>query len=102
AAHASFTSGPWPQFTATRRAALIRKLAALVEENAEHLGRVEQRDNGKLITEVKGQEMNIAQWFYYYAGLADKIGGEVTPVNKPGVFNYTKYEPLGVVVAITP
>lgn len=102
AAHVAFTSGPWPQFTATQRAALLRKLAALVEENAEHLGRVEQRDNGKLITEVKGQVMNIAQWFYYYAGLADKIGGEVIPVNKPGVFNYTKYEPLGVVVAITP
>lgn len=102
AAHTAFTSGPWPQLTATQRAGLLRKLAGLIEQNADHLGRIEQRDNGKLITEVRGQVMNIAQWFHYYAGLADKIGGEVVPVNKPGVFNYTKYEPLGVVVAITP
>lgn len=102
AAHAAFTSGPWPEMTATQRAALLRKLAGLIEQNADFLGRVEQRDNGKLIAEVRGQVMNIAQWFYYYAGLADKVGGDVIPVNKPGVFNYTKYEPLGVVVAITP
>ncbi len=102
AAHAAYTTGPWPALTATQRAALLRKLAGLIEANADHLGRVEQRDNGKLITEVRGQVMNIAQWFYYYAGLADKIGGDVIPVNKPGVINYTRYEPLGVVVAITP
>lgn len=102
AAHAAYSGGAWPEFTATQRATLLRKLAALIEENADHLGRVEQRDNGKLITEVRGQVLNIAQWFYYYAGLADKVGGDVVPVNKPGVFNYTKYEPLGVVVAITP
>ncbi|QVQ25323.1 aldehyde dehydrogenase [Achromobacter deleyi] len=102
AAHAAYTAGAWPEFTATQRATLLRKLAALIEDNADHLGRVEQRDNGKLITEVRGQVLNIAQWFYYYAGLADKVGGDVVPVNKPGVFNYTKYEPLGVVVAITP
>lgn len=102
AAHAAYTGGAWPEYTATQRATLLRKLAALIEENADHLGRIEQRDNGKLITEVRGQVLNIAQWFYYYAGLADKVGGDVIPVNKPGVFNYTKYEPLGVVVAITP
>jgi acyl-CoA reductase-like NAD-dependent aldehyde dehydrogenase len=102
AAHRAFTSGEWPRLTATQRGTLLRKFAALIEENADHLGRIEQRDNGKLITEVRGQVLNVAQWFYYYAGLADKIGGDVVPINKPGVFNYTKYEPLGVVVAITP
>ncbi|WP_233233556.1 aldehyde dehydrogenase [Bordetella sp. LUAb4] len=102
AAHAAFTAGPWPALTATQRATLLRKLAGLIEDNADHLGRVEQRDNGKLITEVRGQVLNIAQWFYYYAGLADKVGGDVIPVNKPGVINYTRFEPLGVVVAITP
>ncbi len=102
AAHAAFTRGAWPALSATQRGALLRKLAALIEENADHLGRVEQRDNGKLITEVRGQVLNIAQWFYYYAGLADKVSGDVIPVNKPGVINYTRLEPLGVVVAITP
>ena len=44
----------------------------------------------------------MAQWFHYFAGLADKIEGAVLPLDKPGYFNFTRYEPLGVVVAIVP
>lgn len=101
-AHEAFLSPEWSSLTATQRGALLRKLAGLIEDNVERLGMIEQRDNGKLIAEVAGQVRNVAQWFYYYSGLADKIGGEVVPINKADVFNYTKYEPLGVVVAITP
>jgi len=101
-AHAAFESPEWHDITATRRGAILRKLADLIVENADHLGEIEQRDNGKLIAEVSGQVRGVAEWFYYYAGLADKDGGRVIPINKPGVFNYIKHEPLGVVVAITP
>lgn len=102
AAHRAFLSPEWSGLTATQRGALLRKFADLIDANAEHLGAIEQRDNGKLIAEVSTQVKNVAQWFYYYAGLADKVGGMVVPINKTGVFNYTKYEPLGVIVAITP
>jgi aldehyde dehydrogenase (NAD+) len=40
--------------------------------------------------------------YYYNAGLADKVEGRVIPIDKPGIFNYTRYEPLGVVACITP
>ena len=42
------------------------------------------------------------QWYYYFGGLADKVEGAVIPLDKKGYFNFTRYEPLGVVVAITP
>lgn len=102
AAHQAFHSPEWASLTATQRGALLRKLGDLVERDADRLAQVEHRSNGKNITEVSGQAKNVAQWFYYYAGLADKIQGAVVPINKPGVFNYVRYEPLGVVVAITP
>lgn len=101
-ANAAFRNSNWRGLTATQRGAILRKFADLIFENADRLGKIEQRDNGKLIAEVSGQVKNVAEWFYYYAGLADKICGSVVPINKPGVFNYVKYEPLGVVVAITP
>jgi len=44
----------------------------------------------------------MAQWYHYYGGLADKVEGAVLPCDKPDTFNYTKYEPLGVVAAIVP
>ncbi len=102
AAHRAFLSPEWANLTATQRGALLRRLADLIERNVDLLGGVEQRDNGKLMAEVSGQVKNVAQWFHYYAGLADKVEGAVVPINKPGIFNYTKLEPLGVVVAITP
>ncbi len=102
AAHRAFLSPEWANLTATQRGALLRRLADLIERNVELLGGIEQRDNGKLMAEVSGQVKNVAQWFHYYAGLADKVEGAVVPINKPGIFNYTKLEPLGVVVAITP
>jgi aldehyde dehydrogenase (NAD+) len=102
AAHAAFVSPEWRALTATQRGALLRKLAGLIEGNADLLGSIEQRDNGKLMAEVSGQVKNVAQWFYYYAGLADKIEGSVIPINKPDVFNYVRWEPLGPIVAITP
>ena len=102
AAHAAFDNPAWRDLTATQRGALLRKLADLVSQNVTLLAETEQRDNGKLIAEVSAQAQNVAQWFHYYAGLADKVQGAVVPINKTGVFNYVKHEPLGVVAAITP
>ena len=94
--------GPWRAMTASARGAVLRKFGDLVAENAERLAELESTDNGKLITEMRGQLRYIPQWFYYFGGLADKIEGRVIPIDKPGVFNFTREEPLGVVAAITP
>ena len=94
--------GPWRAMTASARGAVLRRFGDLVAENAERLAELESTDNGKLITEMRGQLRYIPQWFYYFGGLADKIEGRVIPIDKPGVFNFTREEPLGVVAAITP
>jgi aldehyde dehydrogenase (NAD+) len=101
-AHAAFTEGPWPQMTATQRGALLRKLGDLVAANAQRLAELEVLDNGKLIAEMRAQLNYAPQWYYYFGGLADKIEGAVVPLDKKGYFNFTRYEPLGVVTAITP
>jgi acyl-CoA reductase-like NAD-dependent aldehyde dehydrogenase len=99
-AHAAFTEGEWPRMTATQRGGLMRKVGDLISERAELLAQCEVRDNGKLMAEMLGQTRYLPQWFYYYGGLADKVEGAVIPSDKPGVFNYTIPEPLGVCVAI--
>jgi (Z)-2-((N-methylformamido)methylene)-5-hydroxybutyrolactone dehydrogenase len=94
--------GEWRKLTATARGALLHKFGELVAAEAQRLAEIESTDNGKLIAEMRGQLNYIPQWFYYYGGLADKIEGRVIPIDKPGVFNFTREEPLGVVAAITP
>ena len=101
-AHAAFTGGPWPQMTPSQRGALLRKLGDLVAANADRLAETEVLDNGKLIAEMRAQLNYVPQWYYYFGGLADKIEGSVIPLDKKGYFNFTRHEPLGVVVAITP
>ena len=101
AAAAAF-EGPWSRMSASDRGMLLHKLGSLIERDAEHLARIESRDNGKLIGDVLNQVRYMARYFYYYAGLADKIQGHVVPMDKPKVFNYIRYEPMGVVVSITP
>jgi aldehyde dehydrogenase (NAD+) len=94
--------GEWRRLTATARGALLHKLGDLITAEAGRLAEIESTDNGKLIAEMRGQLNYIPQWFYYYGGLADKIEGRVIPIDKPGVFNFTREEPMGVVAAITP
>jgi len=102
AAHRAFTSGAWPQLSATQRGELLRRLGDLIARDAHKLAALEVRDNGKLLAEMAGQLNYIPQWFYYFGGLADKIEGSVIPLDKKGFFNFTRHEPLGVVAAITP
>jgi len=102
AAHQALTSGEWPKLTATRRGALLRKLGDLIADKSKELAATEVRDNGKLYAEMSAQTAYMAQWYYYYGGLADKIEGHVIPSDKPDIFNYTRYEPVGVVACIIP
>lgn len=102
AAHAAFKGGPWSKMSATQRGLLLHELGNVIAANAERLADMEVRDNGKLKTEMLKQMQYLPHWFYYYGGLADKIQGEVPPLDKPGVFHYSTYEPLGVVATIAP
>ena len=102
AARAAFDEGPWGRMTGTERARLLRRLADLLAENADQLAVVESTDNGKLIREMQGQLRSLPEWYYYFAGAADKIQGETIPSDKPNFFVYTRHEPLGVVACITP
>jgi len=100
--HAALYKGPWSKLTATQRGKLIHKLGDLIAEHAPELGDLETQDSGKLAVETRAQSSYVADYYYYYAGLADKIQGEVLPIDKPDMQVFTTREPIGVVVAIVP
>lgn len=102
AADDAFRTGPWKQMTASDRGKCLLRLADLVLKNCESLSEAETADNGKLIVEMSTQVQYLAEWFRYFGGLADKIEGRVLPIDKVGMFTYTRLVPLGVVTAITP
>ena len=102
AARSALDDGPWGRLTGRQRSKLIHKLAQLLARDADLLGEVETRDNGKLLREMQGQCRALPEWYEYYAGAADKLHGETIPSDKPNYFIYTRREPVGVVAAVIP
>jgi len=102
AAHRAFSEGAWATMTPTARGKMLRRLAEILAEHSEPLGRCETVDTGKLFKETRWQANYISDFFQYYAGLADKVTGETLPIDKPDMMAMTVREPLGVVAAVVP
>jgi acyl-CoA reductase-like NAD-dependent aldehyde dehydrogenase len=102
AARRAFDEGPWPRIRARDRGRLLYKLADLIEREREDLAVLESLDNGKPIAETRAVDVPSAiEVFAYYAGWADKIGGETIPQSEE-FFTYTLREPHGVCGQIIP
>lgn len=102
AADAAFRSPEWVSLSASARGKLLFKLADLIAENAATLAEVETRDTGKIIRETRAQIAYVAEYYRYYAGLADKIEGAHLPIDKPDMEVWLRREPVGVVAAVVP
>lgn len=102
AAHRAFTSPAWAGMTASARGKLLSRLADLVRAAAPRLAALETRDTGKIIRETSAQIAYVAEYYQYYAGLADKIEGAHLPIDKLDMEVWLRREPVGVVAAIVP
>ncbi|MFG1266079.1 aldehyde dehydrogenase [Xanthobacter aminoxidans] len=102
AARKAFDLGPWGRSTARERAALLRRLAELIARDADRLAAIESRDNGKLVREMTAQWRYMPEWFFYFAGAAERIEGSTLQSDRPNFTAFTRKEPVGVVAAITP
>ena len=94
--------GKWSNLFPRERAKYLKEIANQLRENAELLGKIETIDTGKLFKETKTQANYIAEYYDYYAGLADKVEGTVLPIDKPNMQVITTRVPIGVVAAIVP
>ncbi|WP_040286393.1 NAD-dependent succinate-semialdehyde dehydrogenase [Sporosarcina koreensis] len=100
AAHGAFPA--WAALTAYERSGLIMKWHDLIERDKEDLARTMTEEQGKPITEARG-EMEYANGFNaWYAEEAKRVYGETIPASKPGKRLFVTKQPVGVVAAITP
>ncbi|MEQ4962265.1 aldehyde dehydrogenase [Enterobacter hormaechei] len=102
AAARAFESDTWRGLTAGARGKLLLKLADLIERDAPKLARLETLDTGKIIRETRAQIAYVAEYYRFYAGLADKMDGAMLSIDKADMETWIKREPVGVVAAIIP
>ena len=94
--------GDWPKILPRERAKFLRAIGNKLRDNAELLGKIETIDTGKLFRETNKQANYIAEYYDYYAGMADKVEGSVLPIDKPNIQAITSRIPIGVIAAIVP
>jgi len=102
AARECYESEEWQSLTPSERGELLFALADELEGDFDELVRLGVFGNGKLVKEMEGRIGGIADWYRYFGGLADKVGGKTIPTNLEGRFTYTRRVPYGVVAGITP
>lgn len=91
----------WAAMTASGRGRVMIEIARKIREHAADIAELESRSAGRPIRDIRGEAVRVAEMFEYYAGWCDKLHGEVIPVPSSHL-NYTRQEPIGVVVQITP
>jgi aldehyde dehydrogenase (NAD+) len=100
AARAAFEA--WRASSPVERADVLRRAGDCLERDAEEIGRGLTREEGKTLAEAIGETRRAAAIFRYYAGQVFEPDGDVYPSTNPATLLYSRREPLGVVVAITP
>ncbi|WP_191567316.1 betaine-aldehyde dehydrogenase [Metabacillus idriensis] len=101
-ARRAFDNGEWTSTPAHERGKLVHKIAEMIERNKEELGELETLNTGKTLIESRDDMDGIAEVFRYYAGLADKDGGEVIASPLPNSQSKVVREPVGVCALISP
>jgi len=101
AADRAFESAAWKKLHARERGKILFKIAAAIRSRVDEIAEIQTRDNGKTITESRGEVSYAADVFEYYGGAANKIFGKTIPVAADGL-DFTLREPLGVTAAIIP
>ncbi len=101
AARKAFDEGPWPGMPPAQRGRVLRKMAQIMQDRADEIGRLESMDTGKPLARATGEILGSAAVFDYYSGAADKFFGETIPMGSD-VLSFTLREPLGVCAQIVP
>src|SRR5215211_6742968 len=92
----------WKYTPSPARGRIVARAARLMEERKEELAQAITREEGKTISEARGETQRTINVVEFCAGESRRMNGETIPSELPSNFVYTIYEPHGVVACITP
>ncbi len=102
AARRAFDQGGWSGTTGKARAALLLRVADLIEANVERIARLETLESGKPISQARGEVAGAADLWRYAASLARTLHGDSHNTLGPDMLGVVLKQPIGVVSIITP
>jgi len=102
AARHAFDHTVWPQTPTSERAAMLDRVATLIDRDLEAMSRLETLNTGKSMRESRWDMTDVARVFRYYADLADKEAGRLVDTGNAGALSRVVREPVGVCALIAP
>jgi succinate-semialdehyde dehydrogenase/glutarate-semialdehyde dehydrogenase len=94
--------GPWRDLLAKERSALLRRWFELIIEHTEPLAALMTAEQGKPLSEARGEVVYGASFVEFFAEQAKRIYGETIPSHRTNGRILVIKQPIGVVAAITP
>ncbi len=92
----------WEKLAPIERAGYLRRIAAGLRKDAEHLARVLSEEQGKPLDQARGEVNGTADYFDYTAEWARRVEGEVIPSDRPNEMELLLRQPIGVIGGIVP
>jgi len=102
AARRSFDSGVWSRISGKERAAVLLKVADLIEANVDRIAVQETLESGKPISQSRGEVGGAADLWRYAAALARTSHGDAHNSLGEDMLGVVVKDPIGVVSIITP
>ena len=102
AARTAFDAGVWSRLSGKARATVLLRVAELIEDNVDHMARLETLESGKPISQSRGEVSGAADLWRYAASLARTLHGDSHNTLGPDMLGVVLKEPIGVVSIITP
>ncbi|GGL62529.1 CoA-acylating methylmalonate-semialdehyde dehydrogenase [Wenxinia marina] len=101
-ARAAEAQKEWGATNPQRRARVMMKFGALINENLDRLAEAVSREHGKTLPDARGDVQRGLEVVEFCMGAPQMLKGEFTDSGGPGIDLYSMRQPLGVVAGITP
>jgi len=92
----------WDALGAIERAKVLTRAARIIEDRAETFARAITREQGKRLSEARGEVKRGLAILEFHIGEARRMNGETTAAEEPRTMVLTFRRPIGVVGLITP
>ena len=92
----------WRDTPAPTRGRVLARAAEIVRSRVDELAKLLTREEGKILSEARGEILRGVNLLEWYAGEGFRMGGKTRPSEMPTTLLLTLRQPMGVVAIITP
>ena len=92
----------WRRTIPPERGKIVLRAAQLLESYMEEVAKLLTREEGKILSDSRGEVQRGIDVMEFAAGMGRRLGGQTLPTEVPHVFCFTTRRPIGPVAAISP